>query len=50
MIVKVISIINLVDLFYDGFYIVFLLKNKYILSSLIEFCEKIIVLFNCFEN
>ena len=50
MTAKVTSTTNLVDLLHDGFYIVFLLKNKYIPSSATEFREKIIVLLNRFEN
>ena len=50
MTAKVTSTNNLVDLLHDGFYIVFLLKNKYIPSSSTEFREKILVLLNRFEN
>ena len=50
MTAKVTSTTNLVDLLHDGFYIVFLLKNKYIPSSSTEFREKIIALLNRFEN
>ena len=50
MTAKATSTTNLVDLLHDGFYIVFLLKNKYIPSSSTEFREKIIALLNRFEN
>ena len=41
---------NLIDLLYDGFYIVFLLKNKYIPHDSIHFREKVLDLLNRFEN
>ncbi|SPL71972.1 type IVB secretion system protein IcmH/DotU [Acinetobacter stercoris] len=41
---------NLVDLLYDGFYIVFLLKNQYIPSNPEEFRQKIMDLLNRFEQ
>lgn len=50
MTAKATSTTNLVDLLHDGFYIVFLLKNKYIPSGATEFREKIIALLNRFEN
>lgn len=40
---------NLVDLLYDGFYIVFLLKNQYVPGSPEEFRQKILDLLNRFE-
>lgn len=47
---KTASTSNLVDLLHDGFYIVFLLKNQYIPSSVMEFREKVIALLDRFEN
>lgn len=41
---------NLVNLFCDGFYIVFLLKNQYVPSSPEEFRQKILDLLNRFEQ
>lgn len=40
---------NLIDLLYDGFYIVFLLKDQYVPSSAHQFRDKIIELLNEFE-
>lgn len=42
--------VNLIDLFYDGFYIVFLLKNGYAPQDHQAFREKILVLVNRFEQ
>lgn len=41
---------NLIDLLYDGFYIVFLLKNHYIPSHPASFREKILEMLNYFEH
>ena len=43
MTAKATSTTNLVDLLHDGFYIVFLLKNKYIPSSATEFRKKLLL-------
>ena len=42
--------VNLIDLFYDGFYIVFLLKNGYVPEDAEAFREKILALINRFEQ
>ncbi|HJF27202.1 MAG TPA: type IVB secretion system protein IcmH/DotU [Acinetobacter lwoffii] len=41
---------NLIDLLYDGFYIVFLLKNHYIPAHPASFREKILEMLNYFEH
>ena len=41
---------NLIDLLHDGFYLVFLLRNKYIPSNPNDFREKILDLLNRFEQ
>lgn len=45
-----IQTINLVDLLHDGFYIIFLLRNKYIPDQPAQFREKILDLLNRFEQ
>lgn len=47
---KAASAVSLVDLMHDGFYIVFLLKNRYVPSNADSFREKILNLLNRFEN
>lgn len=47
---KAASASSLVDLMHDGFYIVFLLKNRYVPSHADSFREKILNLLNRFEN
>ncbi len=41
---------NLIDLLHDGFYLVFLLRNRYVPSNPTDFREKILDLLNRFEQ
>ena len=47
---KIVNSSNLIDLLYDGFYIVFLLKNQYVPQNPINFREKILDLLSRFEH
>jgi len=47
---KITNTTNLIDLLYDGFYIVFLLKNQYVPQNSSNFREKILDLLNRFEH
>jgi type VI secretion system protein ImpK len=47
---KVTNTTNLIDLLYDGFYIVFLLRNQYVPQNPIPFREKILDLLSRFEH
>lgn len=47
---KISNTTNLIDLLYDGFYIVFLLKNLYVPENPVSFREKILDLLNRFEQ
>lgn len=44
------QVTNLIDLLHDGFYLVFLIRNRYIPSNPTEFREKILELLNRFEQ
>lgn len=47
---KLTNTTNLIDLLYDGFYIVFLLKNQYVPEAPTSFREKILDLLSRFEQ